>query len=141
MSDQVELPQVELPQVELQKVEDVKDVELESLIKRVFTENKLRNAISAYEIILEIMTIVEKHKTAKKESGRKLQLALNILEQVAKGLDCKEGTDDDIIKPEVMSQVRVLLDNKLVEGFIESAIALSKGIFSKLNAKGCNKCW
>lgn len=110
----------------------------EQLLTLVLTKSSIKTASNAYEIVVEVMQVAEALKAQKKTSSDKLILVLSVIEHIAKGADGISGTSDDLIKPEILHQIRMLLDNKLVASFINTAVSLAKGNFH-VDAS-CNCC-
>lgn len=58
-------------------------------------------------------------------------------EKIAAGADGVIGTADDIFPPETVQNIKVLLDNQIMDGFID---VLSNGTFEKATAS-CFACF
>lgn len=112
--------------------QDENDKIIKESIVNLFKDKDRLKVATAFDIISMTMEISE--QVFLHDAIAKKTLVLSIIERIAKGLDGIEGTSDDIISVETMNSIRILLQNKLIEGIINGLIKASKQLF-KFNAK------
>lgn len=95
---------------------------------------------SAMDIIRLGMETVETFKGL--DGPAKAQLLIDVLLEMAKGADGREGTRDDVIPLHVRQVLRALNDTGVLPGLIDMTVKASKGLL-QLNKKngifGCCK--
>lgn len=109
------------------------DADVQQLLSIFLNKQELKTATNAYQVVLTVVQAVDQfasQQPTKKTSASKLKLAMKVVEHFAKGADGVSGTSDDLISADLVKGVTFLLNNKLVETFIETAISVTKGIFN-----------
>lgn len=62
---------------------------------------------------------------------------LQVLERVAKGNDGMDGTADDLLSPDMMKQLRMLLDTSVAGDIITLAYGIGNHVVKKNGCFGC----
>ena len=114
-----------------------------SISKKVFDKllskhDSLRVA-NAYDIIIMIMEIIEEIYLLDEHDVDKKVILIEVLERISKGVDGIAGTDDDLINKNTVDTIRKILENRLVEGIVNTIVRASKGLIN-INKKKC-KSW
>jgi hypothetical protein len=91
-------------------------------------KEKKFNIISVMSLISKIMEIVEKIPNL---SGKyKKECVISVLNEIAKGIDGIEGTEDDLIPGYIMKGLKFMLNNKIAENVIDTVVSASKGLLN-----------
>jgi hypothetical protein len=117
-------------EISLGFVKNFQETYLETAVENIlsnFTKNEtLKIAKDAYSIVLGVIQAVEDLASKQPTSSAdKLKIAIQVVERISKD-------NTNIISEDLVEEVKLLVGNKLIEGFIESIISVSRGIF-KIN--------
>jgi hypothetical protein len=112
-------------------------INLDDLVETVYKNLSLNSLIkhfTTYELIVNIMELVENIDTINKKD-----LVIAVLNKLAKGKDGVAGTEDDLISVEKINSIKLLLESSLVGDFIEVVVKATKGNINinKVVQSGC----
>ena len=114
-----------------------------SISKKVFdkllSKHDSLKVANAYDIIIMIMEIIEEIYLLDEHDVDKKVILIEVLERISKGVDGIAGTDDDLINKNTVDTIRKILENRLVEGIVNTIVRASKGLIN-INKKKC-KSW
>jgi hypothetical protein len=101
---------------------------VQNILSTFIRSERLKIASDAYSVVLGVIQAME--DLASKEgtsSVYKLKIVMKVVERISKDTT-------GIISEDLVRELNLLVSSKLIEGFIESIISVSKGMF-KINHK------
>lgn len=100
------------------------------IVRQIMDDIKQKkvNINSVMSLVSKTMELVEKVPNL---SGRyKKECVIAVLNEIAKGADGIEGTEDDLIPGYVMEGLKFMLLNNIVENVIDVVVAATKGLLN-----------
>lgn len=111
---------------------------VDSIVYQLINTTTNLKTLNVYQIIVNVMEIVEKFEATKIKNTPKDLLVMSIINRLAIGLDGIQGTDDDFISASTRESLVLLIHNKLLSSFITTIIKASKGAYNlNKNKKWC----
>lgn len=98
------------------------------------------DASSAISIIVKSMEIVETFP-ADLEGADKRHLVVRAIEIIAAGKDGVAGTADDLIKPDVVAALKLLVASDLVGDIVDNIVRAVRGYVKVHKFSGCFSRW
>jgi len=121
------------------KADDVFNFISKKVFDKLLSKHDSLKVANAYDLIIMIMEVIEEIYLLDKHDVDKKIILIEVLERISKGVDGIAGTDDDLINKNTVDTIRKILENRLVEGIVNTIVRASKGLIN-INKKKC-KSW
>lgn len=97
-------------------------------------ETKLIASDSPMAIIVKCMEIIKQHWTPEAPFNKK-EVLVKVLERIGAGKDGVFGTDDDLIPPTTLEEIKRIVNGPFLDSMINTALDISKGKFDLVTAQ------
>ena len=121
------------------KANDTFNAVSKKVFDKLLSKHDSLKIANAYDLIIMIMEIIEEIYLLDKHDVNKKIILIEVLERISKGTDGISGTEDDLISKNTVDVIKKILENRLVEGIINTIVRASKGLIN-INKKKC-KSW
>lgn len=114
---------------------------IENVLYQLFTSTTNIKALNVYQVIVMVMEIAEKIEESKLQLSSKRQIVYSVINRLTDGPDGVRGTKDDLISQSTRDSIAMLIENKLVNNFIDVVARATNGLFNinKKNGWCCFK--